>query len=454
MRRLALLLACAGCNAILGIDEPTLRSGTAADAPTGGSDGGGGLPLTVVKNGAGGVTSMPPGIDCSGACPSQTASFSTQPIRLVATAAPGYTFTGWGGCPAQDNADCVIDNFGSPSLSVTATFTRIANNIVFVTSTAYSGDLGGLDGADMKCKMVATAGGLPGTYVALLGMATSSLYDQLLVSGVPARGFARVDGLPIADTQMDLLETHKMWYAANLTEAGKAATMGTFWSGSSATGHAGTDDCSGWTRSDNAAAGQVGQIAGAANFANVNRVGCDNMNPLMCVEVDSLSAITPPTPMTGKLAFLSKGTFTPSQGLDAANALCNGEKPAAVSGPVIALLATSGHSAKSLLTGSYVRADGIPLAFYGGFGDSSEPTGIWVHGDGSYAEPAGDQTPIRIWTGSGIFGNVPVGTGHNCGDWTPGAGMGDIGFPIAGAGAWSGKTALCGQALQLYCVEQ
>jgi hypothetical protein len=42
---------------------------------------------------------------------------------------------------------------------------------VFVTSQTFDGDLGGLDGADMKCQSVADAANLPGSYQAWIGQA-------------------------------------------------------------------------------------------------------------------------------------------------------------------------------------------------------------------------------------------------------------------------------------------
>jgi hypothetical protein len=151
---------------------------------------------------------------------------------------------------------------------------------------------------------------------------------------------------------------------------------------------------------------------------------------------------------------LSKGSFTPSSGLSAAYTLCDGEKPASVTGPVVALLATSARSAKSLVAGSYVRADGITIDVSGAFGDLADSAGIWVHADGSYAAPPIDGTPLRVWNGAQGFAAAPPVVGHTCGDWSATAGMGDVGYVTAGALAWGAAKASCSTPLPIYCVEK
>jgi hypothetical protein len=58
-------------------------------------------------------------------------------------------------------------------------------NFVFVTSRAYTGNLGGLAGADAICQTHAAEAGLPGTYVAWLATSTVTAPSRL----APARGF-------------------------------------------------------------------------------------------------------------------------------------------------------------------------------------------------------------------------------------------------------------------------
>ncbi len=76
---------------------------------------------------------------------------------------------------------------------------------VFVTSTTYSGNLGGLSGADAKCQTRAQAAGLSGTYKAWLSTSGAN--------GSPATRFARatvpyrlVNGALIANDWSDLVD--------------------------------------------------------------------------------------------------------------------------------------------------------------------------------------------------------------------------------------------------------
>ena len=76
--------------------------------------------LIVAKtgNGSGTVTSSPAGIDCGPSC--SAAYTANTVVNLTASAAPGSTFTGWGGACSGSGACQVTMN--TPKL-VTATFT-------------------------------------------------------------------------------------------------------------------------------------------------------------------------------------------------------------------------------------------------------------------------------------------------------------------------------------------
>src|SRR5512138_2353791 len=97
MYKLAFLLL-AGCNAILGIDEPTLGGGPS------GADAGVDAPVfyavTVTKEfGQGAIVSTPAVLDCKPDCTVKTVNVPRgQSLRLVATGAPGWALTAWNGC--------------------------------------------------------------------------------------------------------------------------------------------------------------------------------------------------------------------------------------------------------------------------------------------------------------------------------------------------------------------
>ena len=79
----------------------------------------------------------------------------------------------------------------------------VSQKIIFVTSTIYQANLGGLLGADAKCQARAAAGGLPGTYMAWLSDATGSPSSRMTKSLMP---YVRPDGTKIADNWADLTD--------------------------------------------------------------------------------------------------------------------------------------------------------------------------------------------------------------------------------------------------------
>lgn len=74
------------------------------------------------------------------------------------------------------------------------------DHYAFTTSLNYSGDLGGLTGADAKCAERAKAGGLKGRYVALISTSTVNAKDRVRLSG----RVLRIDGVLIAGNAREL----------------------------------------------------------------------------------------------------------------------------------------------------------------------------------------------------------------------------------------------------------
>lgn len=73
----------------------------------------------------------------------------------------------------------------------------------FVTSQVYTGNLGGVSGADFICQSLANAGGLPGTYKAWLSTNKLSPAISFFKASVP---YVRTDGVRIADNWDDLVD--------------------------------------------------------------------------------------------------------------------------------------------------------------------------------------------------------------------------------------------------------
>ncbi|MBW2458034.1 MAG: hypothetical protein JRI68_26250 [Deltaproteobacteria bacterium] len=88
--------------------------------------------------------------------------------------------------------------------------------IVFVTSTMHDGNFNGLAGADAMCATQATAGCLPGTYLAWMSTATDSPSTRFTQASLAYR---LVDGTKIADNWNDLVD-NSLDAPINLDEIG------------------------------------------------------------------------------------------------------------------------------------------------------------------------------------------------------------------------------------------
>jgi len=240
-------------------------------------------------------------------------------------------------------------------------------NIVFVTSIAYDGNLGGLVGADQKCQARAEAAGLPkNTYKAWLSTPSVNAIDRL--GG--ARGWVRVDGKPFADTKADIV-AGKIFYPPRVDELGNYDDTpygSPVWTG---TGSDGTliwsgDTCSEWTSSSTTANGYIGDNDSVAGvFTSLGMSGCNATRRLYCFGINNATSVAV-KPVTGRIAFVTKDALILSGGLASADQKCMDEAQAAgLSGTFKALLATNSASAASRFSVSgqpWVRRDGVAIA--------------------------------------------------------------------------------------------
>jgi hypothetical protein len=94
---------------------------------------------------------------------------------------------------------------------------------VFVTSAVYTGNLGGLPGADAQCMALAAKAGLHGTFVAWLSDRQTSAAARVLSADVPYR---LVDGSLVANGRADLI-AGRLQHAIDKTEMGGPPPVGT-----------------------------------------------------------------------------------------------------------------------------------------------------------------------------------------------------------------------------------
>jgi len=146
------------------------------------------------------------------------------------------------GCPAG-SAVAGIDKDGHV---ICMRVERPSNRFVFVTSRAYNGNLGGVEGADAKCQQAANDAGLFGTYLAWISDGSQSpatRFDRSVVS------YTRIDGQVIASNWNDLTDGNLI-STFNRDEYGN--TLQPYanvyvWTGTTASGNsANKADCGGW----------------------------------------------------------------------------------------------------------------------------------------------------------------------------------------------------------------
>lgn len=170
--------------------------------------------------------------------------------------------------------------------STTWTATTQDYKLIFVTSTTYNGNRGGLSGANTNCATQATAQSLPGTYKAWLattaGNDPATLFTQ---ATVPYRVPNAARNI-VANNWTDLVDG-TLTRAINVTESGgSASTTKKVWSNADSAGaRVGATNCTDWTSSSNAVNGAVGSSnATNTTWANNSTAACNGAKRLYCVQ--------------------------------------------------------------------------------------------------------------------------------------------------------------------------
>jgi len=112
---------------------------------------------------------------------------------------------------------------------------------VFVTSSTYTGDLGGLVGADAKCQAHADAAALGGTWKAWLSTSSEDARDRITDGH-----YTLVDGTIVANSLADLTNGG-IWQAIELDEYAVVFGSNQAWTGTLANGTWYDADCQAWT---------------------------------------------------------------------------------------------------------------------------------------------------------------------------------------------------------------
>jgi hypothetical protein len=137
----------------------------------------------------------------------------------------------------------------TPAQTPTSTPTQIPTSAplfkyVFVTGTTYSGNLGGLSGADQICQSLANQVGLSGTYKAWLSDSVTNSSSRITHATAP---YQRIDGVTVADNWSDLTDG-SLRAPISITESGGFVSGTGVWTNSKPAGMIAstTNTCTNW----------------------------------------------------------------------------------------------------------------------------------------------------------------------------------------------------------------
>jgi hypothetical protein len=160
------------------------------------------------------------------------------------------------------------------------------HNLVFVTSTTQTGNMGGLAGADATCNQLAVGAGLPGTYKAWLSDHLSSPSTRFTQSANP---YFLVDGTTMIAKNWSDLVSGNIRAAIDKDEAGTLRTSSQVWTQSSAAGaeqrNSTVGGCSNFTSATTSDQGYYGFTSNTnATWSFLSSIACDHTLRLYCFQ--------------------------------------------------------------------------------------------------------------------------------------------------------------------------
>lgn len=157
---------------------------------------------------------------------------------------------------------------------------------IFVTSQSFTGDLGGIEGADAKCQELADSSGfVTGTYKAWLSTHFfGAAVDRMTHHPGP---YKLPTGVVVAENWNDLTDG-SLHHAINVTENAGAPTSGnTVWTATNPVGTLTVDaqTCVDWTSIDFPGASNTGLFQFSdQNWTRASGASCTSQKPIYCVE--------------------------------------------------------------------------------------------------------------------------------------------------------------------------
>ena len=325
-------------------------------------------------------------------------------------------------------------------------------NLVFVTSAAYmhpairargGGDM--LLGGDTICAEAALAGGLPGTYRALLSTGSVNAIDRLT-----GRGWYRLDGLPFADSLASLFGTRAVLYPALYSELGTPLTTTQIMTGTNGAGVA-RDHCNNWgTTATNMVITTGNSTDGMDGWIERYIPDCSSTLRLYCFGIGNDVPVVLPLP-DARRAFVST-PWQPGSGIAGADAHCQADANAnSVPGTYRAFLASAAASAASRFTTGtkgWARLDGVMIA--------DSPAALAARNIRAALTLRADGTHYGnvVWAGGGNPDGLAT---VNCTDWTINLATltGQLAVASSGPNTFFNETytAACNTSQPLYCFE-
>ena len=163
------------------------------------------------------------------------------------------------------------------------TLPNSSSNLVFITSGSFTGNLGGISGADANCQDAAGAAGLEGTFRAWIAAAGVGPLDTWTQSPNP---YVLRNGVAVADNWTDLTDG-ALSAAINIDENGTLSFAEFAWTGVQTTGAASlVESCGGWTSAAVTDIGEQGNPSAtdAAWTETLGNATCLAMRPLYCIQ--------------------------------------------------------------------------------------------------------------------------------------------------------------------------
>jgi hypothetical protein len=162
----------------------------------------------------------------------------------------------------------------APTVAPTISIKRI-----FATSGSFTGNLGGLAGADTVCASYATSAGLTGTWVAYLSSSTTNAYDRITSNGP----FYLVDKTTrIFHNKAGFLTTPINYISQN--ESGSDASGYNIWTGTLSTGLKSTNTSNNWTEGSCSYYGTYGYLGSLSSWCYYSYTCSSSSYHLLCIE--------------------------------------------------------------------------------------------------------------------------------------------------------------------------